>query len=641
MPATAKYIEVNGLGVNFKLGSVSGRLGTKEPSKIQFQQELLYSATIPTVGQEVGLFLRNDTKLFGGTVDRVKLEGLYESASMVRVTVECVGFNNRLFIRSTRDRLTSLCARYRSLSSTVSTAGTVVAWISGDYFSQDLVGKTVQVNSINRVVASVTTPEALVLTTSAGTNASVAFAYTIYSGTVIKDLLDVYCSFEGFSYTGTSIQQGAAITELAFNPPIRVIDAIRVVLSLNPTFYFDVDPNQVVYFAVSTLVSAPSSIVQGSPPWKRKIDVETTREDVRNAEISIFNEATVEPVAHPITGDSTRRSWFLPSGVGTMVKVELNAVEVAVGAEGTADKFLYYRQNDSAVWQDPAFPVLEPTDTLVVFYKPYCSNLDEYSDEVARAARATAEGSGLGKYEEVIDRTSFPGVVEAHAAAIGSVALLKDNLVLSNLEVVEDGFMPGQIFTLNIAKRNINLSVFIDTVELADEYAEAIEAESIDFLYRLHVIAASRRLGSSEILGSLFGGQTGSSGSVITGGGSVTGAVQRNRWVELVDSGSHVLAIDLANGLNHHWVLGATAVTIDEPIWTGQTVLAGDELYLYVDQDGTGGRAGPLFDSIFTSDAALASDSLTPDANAGCVMKFRYDGAKWRLDYVFPGRSIS
>jgi hypothetical protein len=92
--------------------------------------------------------------------------------------------------------------------------------------------------------------------------------------------------------------------------------------------------------------------------------------------------------------------------------------------------------------------------------------------------------------------------------------------------------------------------------------------------------------------------------------------------------------IDLANGPNQLLLLNGTAVTILAPIWTGGTVAAGNRVYLYLDQDATGGRAAPTFTlgaGAFASDTpAVVSPDSTPSTRT--YLCFVFHGSIWALD---------
>jgi hypothetical protein len=108
---------------------------------------------------------------------------------------------------------------------------------------------------------------------------------------------------------------------------------------------------------------------------------------------------------------------------------------------------------------------------------------------------------------------------------------------------------------------------------------------------------------------------------------------------------SDQVQIDLANGLNHRVVLNQTAqITFLSPIFTGGVIAAGSVLYLYVEQDATGSRPTPAFDSTnpggFISDTE-SSNQLdgTPSTRSSYI--FTFHGDFWAADSFVTGKATS
>jgi hypothetical protein len=84
---------------------------------------------------------------------------------------------NTLFEESDRGTVTYI---NRTTSGTVNTSGTAVTWASGDMFSaSDLGTGKITINAVVYSIASVTSPTALTLTATAGTQTAVAYASAI------------------------------------------------------------------------------------------------------------------------------------------------------------------------------------------------------------------------------------------------------------------------------------------------------------------------------------------------------------------------------------------------------------------------------------------------------------------------------
>lgn len=506
--ATQKYIKINGSLINFSRAagdSVDCQFQASAPDQCKFTLKQPYGSALPIAGQSVQVYTRADVLIFGGVISEVDWAGADEGSDYLAIPIQAVGYNDRLFHRTTWNRATFKCARYASYAGHVNTNGTDVFWVAEDKFAADLAGKVIQINGSPYTVFTVVSPDKLILVSTAGVQADVTYAYTVYSGDVIKDLLDNYCDFEGFTYGSgtTTINQGAAVSKLVFDPPITVADAIQQVLAGNPTFYFASDPTQLCYFGPRTLVASPSDFTN-SAGWKRAIQGVETTEDVRNTEISVTTWDAVQPTVDPFTGDDVSTSWFLSGEVAVMVSAELNGVAINVvdAASGSVGD-LYFRPADRAIWQDPARPVMSASDTLTVSYKRYGDNLIEVTDDASRAARAVVEGSGLGRREEVIDRTNLAGKTDALAEATSSINRLKNNFNRVTLVTKDPGYRAGQYLTVNLTNRKINLNLFIDAVEASD--AEC-QGGNFDFYYTLTCVSITRRIMDTDVLRVAYGG---------------------------------------------------------------------------------------------------------------------------------------
>ena len=591
MPALQKYIKVNGLLVNFKATSCSGSFSSSQPSAFSFTMELPYNVSLPFVGQSVEVFLKDDTKIFGGTIDQIEWNGMVEGTDVLpgpdvgstrlSIGIKCVGYDNRLFIRTTYNWGTGQSASFNSYAGYADVLGTIMTWHSGRKFGQDMVGRGVKFGGAGPfyVVASVQSPKKLTLASSPGTLTDTFYEVTIYSGTVIEQLLDTYAAGEGFTYAdGITIQAGAAISRfqvnediLLFDPPGSVMDAINKILQLNPTYYFAVTPTQVVYFAQRTLVPAPVNFTDVTSAYKRGIKVTTTREDVRNAEISQVDSKLLLNHVVSIQGDGSTVAWFLDLPIKSFISATLNGAPVTVsdsnsqfsgkvnvdpdgvtvhwvggdffnnsligqsvsingvlypvstvtardtallvspgsgGALSNVDLYyspltdFWFEVNTNKLWALESLAVLGIGDTLILTYVALDGDVITYQDSAAIISRAGVEGSGSGRYEQVVPRTQFPSVLAAKADQVNSVTRLEGDLKTVVLETYDVGYRAGQAVLINIANRNINQTMFIDSVEINDAQCYGTP---YDFLYTLSTISTTRRITSADALRQLFG----------------------------------------------------------------------------------------------------------------------------------------
>lgn len=544
-----KYLHIDGSLTNYSdAHPVNLNFTTSSPTQCDFFIEFDYTDTLPIVGQSVEWFRRDNTRVFGGVISSVEMTEMYESGGKLYLHISASGYDDRLFRRTTWNRgaLASgglaRCAQYRSFSGIVDTAGTSVSWVSAvvlgvetsNRFGLELIGKTITVNGSSYVVAAVDSPEHITLVTSAGTHSGVAYSFTIYSGDVVRDLLDSaayphgllgggYAEFEGFTWTGTSIQQGAALDSkgLLFSPPVSIHDAIQTVLNANPNFYFAVDPAQVAYFAAITLVAAPGDFTPSSGKQKRSITSRITAEDVRNVEISITNPDAIDPITDTFVGDGSSRSWFTAKPISQVTVVQLNGVDATVsdGSSTTAADF-YFTPGAMEFWQDHGNPVLTGADTVTISYKALFADLIEYEDSSSRGARAGVEGSGLGRYERVVDRTKFAGKTDALADAVASVTRLEENYYSIDINTFETGYRVGMAFIADVPKYQIpSVTLFIDEVSMTDG---ATKGTPYDWEYTLKCISINRRITELQVLRDAFsnspsGASSGSTTGIATG----------------------------------------------------------------------------------------------------------------------------
>lgn len=635
-----KYLHINGSACDYsEAHPVNISFTTSSPAQSDFYLARLYTDTLPVVGQYVQWYRRDNTLAFAGVISKVEPMEMWEGGDHMYVHISAVGYDDRLFRRSTWNRGAlaasepARCAQYRSYAGKVNTtnvAHSIVTWVSNvvsgvetsNRFGPELAGKTITVSGTNRVVLTVDTPEQLTLSSNAGALTSVDYMFTIYCGDVVRDLLDGnayphgllgggYAEFEGFTWTGTSVQQGVAISNkgLLFDPPVTIHDAIQTLLDANPDFYFAVDVNQVAYFAARTLVAAPQDFTATSGAQKRGIAVSITAEDVRNVEISITNYANIDPITDSFVGDGVTRAWFMSKPLHDVTDVSVNGVSVThAEGYGTSVAKFYYVTASQDFWQDHGDPVLTGADTVTITYRALFADLIEYEDSAARAARATIEGSGFGRYEKIVDRTNFGGKADALADATASVTRLENNYYSININTFELGFQVGQSFIADVAQLQLSLlGLFIDEVTATDA---GCKGTIYDFEYTLKCISISRRITELQVLRDAFsggnsGGSTSSGGVSGGGGGSIT------------TNTAYVTDITIS---------GTT--TISQPA----VPVTGNAWLVIVRQDGTGGWP-VLWGTGVMLGPVIGGGSVIGDSNdaAGsmCVITYIASGGKW------------
>lgn len=137
-----------------------------------------------------------------------------------------------------------------------------------------------------------------------------------------------------------------------------------------------------------------------------------------------------------------------------------------------------------------------------------------------------------------------------------------------------------------------------------------------------------------------------------TGGGGGGGGTNAGLFglFTITPAAGHA-AIDIAaNGagtttFNFKLVVNGTPVIVDDPKWTGGTLVAGIKVWLYVIQDATGSRPKPVFVAhsglVNGFSADIIGQEISPDANLYTGYQMTFMGTIWVLDYVATKRSLT
>lgn len=591
--ANTFYIRINGSDVSYVPGSVRVSRSTSAPMELDFTLKRLYSVALPAVGSSIQLFLKDDTLYFNGTLESLDgVRQMDQTSPVLEIPVKCLGKDSRMYNRFTYNEATGMCAQYRSYSGIVNTDGNSVTWVSGDKFSQDFfrihLGRSIAINDVDYNISSIDSPDHITLTTSAGAQSSVGYEFRVWSGRAIKELLDVYCEGEGFTYDSSSIEDGVKLGDIAFDPPVMVAEGISQIVKYNEGYAFSCRPDAKCFFGPWTLRPAPKDFADDTDAYKRNIETSYTREDVRNVEISGLDSATVALVTKSITGDGATRSWFLDSRLGEFKAARLNGVPLErIGDAQSTGQDYYYRVRDSAFWQDAAVPALTVGDTLEIDYIPLDAYLQVYKDTTNINSRKAIEGSGSGRYEQYVERTNFLNAADAQLDATASVNRLKSNMVHCKLDTKDTGYDVGQVLNVKIADNSIDEQLFIDEITAADS-----ASAGLGFLYyTLTLVSVSRRITSTDILRSLFNGSTGNPGSsgMASGGGGVTPGI---------------------SNLTSSFTLSQPTTVLTPP----SDPIDGQILIVFIRQDATGGREitwNSVFESSTPVDINTEADSVT------------------------------
>lgn len=137
---------------------------------------------------------------------------------------------------------------------------------------------------------------------------------------------------------------------------------------------------------------------------------------------------------------------------------------------------------------------------------------------------------------------------------------------------------------------------------------------------------------------SIFPGAQASSGG---GGTSTSTEVITQAYGYVTDTiTSNAVTPNLATALSHRVVLDqATRITINNPIVSPGSLVAGFKLHLYLEQDSTGNRPTPTWGSAFGSDLGSEWIDGSPSTRSVYLLTYHSD-SKWHIDSFTTGRSL-
>jgi len=285
--------------------SCSFRLGYPPSLSIAF----LDPASAPLVGQGIGIYEDAD-RLFGGTIDEV-VQRLYSgySGNKILYEVRAAGWEQRLQKRLMHPASTTAdpSTTFASWSGTCDTSGTALAWVSGDRFDLNFTGTKVTINGSTYTVASVASPTAATLATSAGTQSGVAWSWQMTAGNIVRSVIANFANGEGF--TLQTVDDGETLEKEVFDHSWTVAAVLdRMAKSSNKIWY--IEPDKDFYFTARNTRSAPVAITT-SNTLREAWDCRTTREEVQNAHYRRISFGAVAQNEAVLAGDDTARTFYL------------------------------------------------------------------------------------------------------------------------------------------------------------------------------------------------------------------------------------------------------------------------------------------------------------------------------------------
>jgi flagellar motor switch/type III secretory pathway protein FliN len=241
-----------------------------------------------------------------------------------------------------------------------------------------------------------------------------------------------------------------------------------------------------------------------------------------------------------------------------------------------------------------------------------------YNNSPAIDAMAAISG-GTGYREVIVQQTansSLDGATLAESIA-KNFGAIPDTVQYSTFR---GGLRAGHLQPITISDLGVNGDFLIDSVTLSMSAGKPC--------WQIHAVDGALIGDWRTALANLANGTGFSS---ISGGGGGSSEF----YTDAIVAGH--ISPDLANGFKQQvFLVSATAIVVDNPIFTGGTIAANQDFTLAVWQDAAGGRPDPTFDTEYTipSGTDISTDPLTIS-----TYYFRYDGTSWALIGFVPGVS--
>jgi hypothetical protein len=290
------------------------------------------------------------------------------------------------------------------------------------------------------------------------------------AGTIVKDLVSTFASFEGIGTTNVS--DGPVVDVITFEPSTNVSSAIGQLAVLSEYIWW-IDEEKELYFKPRTFLAAPFSISTASGNY-RSIQARRTREDKTNATVTRVPAEEVAPLDESFAGDGTTQTFTLSDELGQIVSIKVNDQDVDFGQWFfDTGKAFYWEFGSTKIRQDATADVLTSADTLAVSYRSLGSDTITAEDASDITSTIALEGSGSGRYESYFERPV--GQLQALLEAQQLIALKKDAITEISYETDEQveplcvTLRPGQIQTIANTPRGVSSSSYlIHDVQISD-----------------------------------------------------------------------------------------------------------------------------------------------------------------------------
>lgn len=299
------------------------------------------------------------------------------------------------------------------------------------------------------------------------------------AGFIAQDLVNRVLYQEGVTYTATSIAAGVGVPEAIWNG--KQISAALDWLSKNSGYWWNIDDAGVLWFQPYGGIPAPFPIDGTQVDSTKNFSVDFGSANYVNTQYTKGGNAEKgskrNPLVESFIGDGLRRSFTLSYPISSLYQITLNGVDITAQslAKGSSGGQVYYARGDAVIAQDPSQAVLQPSDTLVVYYSGRVPAVGKAQNSALIATQKAREGgSTSGIVESVYSDTKVHTLPAALQIASALLAHYGHDVAILNFDTMWKGLVEGQSLSVNLPDFGLNQSMLITNVNILDQGSDDV-----------------------------------------------------------------------------------------------------------------------------------------------------------------------
>ncbi len=301
------------------------------------------------------------------------------------------------------------------------------------------------------------------------------------AGDIVKDILTN--TVLDPNITTINVQDGPVIDFIGFNFRDARLAISEVARRAGMLWFIDEDKDLHLFVPTTTL--APFNITEIEDRY-RKLTTKPNFTQIKNRVTVRGGTSPSALFCQEFEGDNTVNTFFVayPPVNTPIVKVQNQVKTVGIKNidDGAGFDFLFDPNN--LILENDAEPILGPNKTLNIEYRFKIPILVRIENPASISEVAAIEDSD-GIYEDVIEDKSIETNQAARERAQEELDRFDRELQSGSFETFEQGFRSGQLITISIPSRNINITAIIMRVTLVveSEASEFFKVEFGDFSY--------------------------------------------------------------------------------------------------------------------------------------------------------------